>query len=253
MSHKTEIWAHRGASEEAPENTMAAFELAVKQKADAIEIDVQVSSDGEVVICHDESLERLAGKHALVVQTPWDELKVIDIAYHRPEFPLMAMPRLAELLDLLEPTNLALNIELKNSIYPMYGLEHKCIDLTKEFRKNHRVIFSSFNHQSMATLLEIDGALEVAPLYDSAEQVDPFLYAGIGFKALHPQWTVLRDMDYVQRCKAAGLKLHPWTVDRGHELRRIFDAEPDAIITNVPFEMRLMLQKLQAEQASAED
>lgn len=247
MSYQPQIWAHRGASADAPENTMAAFELAIKEGADAIEIDVQVSSDGELVICHDESLDRLAGFPGLVLQTPWDELKVIDIANHRPEFPLMAMPRLVDLLDLLAPTSLALNIELKNSVLPMPAIERKAYELTREFAKNHRVIFSSFNHQSMATLLDLDASLEVAPLYSKVEEADPFVMAGIGMKALHPQWQVLRDDDYVQRVHSAGLKMHVWTLDRQADLRRIIQAQPAAIITNVPLQMRRFVAELLAE------
>lgn len=247
MSYQPQIWAHRGASADAPENTMAAFELAILEGADAIEIDLQVSSDGELVICHDESLERLAGFPGFVVQTPWDELKVIDIAYHRPEFPLMAMPRLADLLDLLEPTNLALNVELKNSILPMPAIERKAYEMTRDFAKNHRVIFSSFNHQSMVTLLDIDPTLEVAPLYSRVEEADPFLMAGLGMKALHPQWQVLRDDDYVQRAHSAGLKMHTWTIDRPGDLRRIIQARPAAIITNVPLQMRRFVEEVMNE------
>lgn len=247
MSYQPQIWAHRGASADAPENTMAAFELAILEGADAIEIDLQVSSDGELVICHDESLERLAGFPGFVVQTPWDELKVIDIAYHRPEFPLMAMPRLADLLDLLEPTNLALNVELKNSILPMPAIERKAYEMTRDFAKNHRVIFSSFNHQSMVTLLDIDPTLEVAPLYSRVEEADPFLMAGLGMKALHPQWQVLRDDDYVQRAHSAGLKMHTWTIDRPGDLRRIIQARPAAIITNVPLQMRRFVKEVMNE------
>lgn len=247
MSYQPQIWAHRGASVDAPENTMAAFELAILEGADAIEIDLQVSSDGELVICHDESLERLAGFPGFVVQTPWDELKVIDIAYHRPEFPLMAMPRLADLLDLLEPTNLALNVELKNSILPMPAIERKAYEMTRDFAKNHRVIFSSFNHQSMVTLLDIDPTLEVAPLYSRVEEADPFLMAGLGMKALHPQWQVLRDDDYVQRAHSAGLKMHTWTIDRPGDLRRIIQARPAAIITNVPLQMCRFVEEVMNE------
>lgn len=247
MSYQPQIWAHRGASADAPENTMAAFELAILEGADAIEIDLQVSSDGELVICHDESLERLAGFPGFVVQTPWDELKVIDIAYHRPEFPLMAMPRLADLLDLLEPTNLALNVELKNSILPMPAIERKAYEMTRDFAKNHRVIFSSFNHQSMVTLLDIDPTLEVAPLYSRVEEADPFLMAGLGMKALHPQWQVLRDDDYVQRAHSAGLKMHTWTIDRPGDLRRIIQARPAAIITNVPLQMCRFVEEVMNE------
>lgn len=247
MSYQPQIWAHRGASADAPENTMAAFELAVLERADAIEIDVQVSSDGEVVICHDESLERLAGFYGLVVQTPWEELKVIDIAHHRPEAPRMAMPRLVDLLDLLEPTNMALNVELKNSVLPMPAIERKAYELTRNFAKNHRVIFSSFNHQSMATLLDIDASLEVAPLYSKPEEADPFLMAGLGMKALHPHWQVLRDEDYVQRAHSAGLNMHAWTIDRQADLRRIIQARPAAVITNLPLQMRRYVEELSQE------
>src|SRR5690554_3305507 len=107
---KTEIWAHRGASQSAPENTMKAFDLAVKLGSDGIELDVMRSKDQAIVVTHDESCQRVAGKPGLIQQMTLEQLRMLDFAAYHQDQDRQAIPLLEEVLDLLRPTHLKLNI-----------------------------------------------------------------------------------------------------------------------------------------------
>ncbi|MFN7134700.1 MAG: glycerophosphodiester phosphodiesterase, partial [Myxococcales bacterium] len=96
------VIAHRGASANAPENTLAAFREAVAQGADGVELDVMVCGSGEVVVCHDEWLDRLAGEHVPVGETPLHRLRGLDVGrWFSPAFARECIPTLDEVFDLL--------------------------------------------------------------------------------------------------------------------------------------------------------
>ena len=103
---KTKIWAHRGASGYAPENTLEAFELAIHQNADGIELDIQLTKDGEIVVAHDEKINRVTGKNGWIKDYTLKELKQLPFNRTHPEFTKACIPTLKEVYELISPTNL---------------------------------------------------------------------------------------------------------------------------------------------------
>ena len=113
---KTKVWAHRGASAYAPENTLEAFQLAVEQKADGVELDVQMTKDGKLVVIHDETIDRTSGGHGRVMDYTLAELKEMKFNRTHPEYADAAIPTLAEVYELLKPVGLEINVEIKTGI-----------------------------------------------------------------------------------------------------------------------------------------
>ena len=107
------ILGHRGASRDAPENTLAAFELALAQGADGVELDARLCGSGEVVVFHDQRLERLTGATGKVADTPWSALKALEVRAGPPGSAPGRIPLLAEVLAGLPRTAL-INVELKS-------------------------------------------------------------------------------------------------------------------------------------------
>lgn len=221
----TQIWAHRGASTAAPENTLAAFDVAVRQGAQGVELDVQRSADGVVVVIHDETVDRTTRGTGRVVDLAADELRAWGV------------PTLAEVLDLLAPTDLRVNVELKNGVEPYPGLEEDVEAVVTGSRlaedAPERVVYSSFNHRSLARLDELGTRVPLGVLHVEA-MVRPWVYAAsFGARALHPMaLTVLPEE--VARSHEAGMAVHVWTVDDPDAVRALAAAGVDAVITNVP-------------------
>src|SRR3954465_9330714 len=137
------IYAHRGASADAPENTLAAFRLALEQGADGIELDAQRCASGEVVVVHDESLLRTTGHAALVTRTPWSTLRALDAgAWKAERFRGERVPLLAEVLAAFP---LLVNVELKCERSDDRGLTAEVVRIVREGGAEERVLLSSFN------------------------------------------------------------------------------------------------------------
>ena len=128
----TYVWAHRGASGYAPENTLEAFALADKMKADGIELDVHLSKDDEIIVTHDENVQRVTcGVDAMVKDLTLAELKKLDVYNGIEGYRNVRIPTLPEVLDFLKTNNLYLNIELKTGIVLYDGIEQKTIDAVR--------------------------------------------------------------------------------------------------------------------------
>lgn len=159
----TEIFAHRGACGYEPENTMEAFALAVEQGADGIELDVQLTKDGKLVIFHDETIDRMCHGTGWVKDFTLEELRKYEVC--SPEGKKGRIPTLREVLELVKPGNLKVNIELKTGIYWYPDIERLTVEEVKRQKMEERVIYSSFNHYSIQKLKEYAPEAETAYLY----------------------------------------------------------------------------------------
>ncbi len=229
------ICAHRGASAYAPENTLEAFALAEKMRADGIELDVHLTSDGQVVVIHDEKTGRVSEENLTVGESTLAELKRVDVSRLHPENGACRIPTLAEVLELLKPGNMYINIELKTLPNPYPGIEEKVLKLIADANMDERVLFSSFNHDSLVRMKELAPGNLCGLLY-SCLMHRPWDYAkSIGVDALHPHYIeVLLQKKEPEKCHALGLKVHPWTVDREKDIRELTRLGCDMLITNVP-------------------
>ena len=238
-----QVIAHRGYSSAAPENTMAAFKAAVAAGCRALELDVQLSKDGVVVVIHDEKLDRTTSGSGLVVDHTWAELKELDCgSWFDPRFSGEPMPTLDEVLQLTKEENLWLNVELKTGVIPYPGLEQKVVEAIQAHGVMEQVAVSSFNHYSLLAVKELAPQLETAILYMSG-LVEPWLYAQrIGAEALHPLYYNIVPT-IVQGAKEHGIKLRPFTVDDPKIAAAIIAAGVDGIITNYPERIEQLLRK----------
>lgn len=230
----TQVWAHRGASKFAPENTLPAFELAIRQGADGIELDVQRTYDGHLVVTHDETCHRVTGQPGWIHQMTLAELRHYNFAATNGQYPFTRLPTLAEVLDLIKPTRLQLNIEIKNGLIPYAGLETEAISLVESFKMAEQVIFSSFNHFSMRQIRQLRPDIRCGLLYECG-LIDPWLYAQrVGATAIHPSFPNLQIPDLVSNCHQTGIAINAWTLDDPELLRKAMTLGIDAVITNLP-------------------
>lgn len=226
---KTEIWAHRGSSHTYTENTMAAFEGAINNQADGIELDVQRTKDGQLVVYHDEKLSRLTKSEQFLWEVTLEELQALELSSTTEK-----IPRLEEVLDLAKGTNLTLNIELKNSIHFYPGMEKEVAALVADKGMQEQVLYSSFNHASMKEMSDLVGAKYCAIL-TSDVQVEPWDYLKkVGARAYHPMINRLQAPDLVKECQERGIKVHVWTADEEAYIYAGLLLGVDAIITNQP-------------------
>lgn len=232
---KTQVWAHRGASAYAPENTLEAFQLAIDMKSDGIELDVYLTVDGELAVIHDGTIDRTSNGTGKVTELPFAELRKYDYGYSDKfgdKYTNVKIPTLAEVFDLVYASGITVNVELKSS-----GAEvlQKVIECEKAMKMNGRIVYSAFYHHNLTGILEIEPNSFVAPLYGN-NLIKPWCYAqSFGAKALHPHYEdVYFNADYVEKSHELGVRVHPWTVDDEPNLKRLIDLGVDAIITNKP-------------------
>lgn len=230
----TEIWAHRGARREAPENTLPAFELAVAQGADGVEFDVQLTADGAVVVIHDEAVDRTTDGNGPVVGFTLAQLRRLDASAGVGGHAKVQIPTLAETLDLLAPSGLMLNIELKNSEEDYPGLEERVLAAIAAYDLADRVVLSTFNHYSLKKLQELGATSQLGMLYTDP-LYKPWRYASrLGVGAIHPPARFVLSGGWVRHAHAAGLAVRPWVVNSERSLARMFRWGVDAVFTDVP-------------------
>jgi glycerophosphoryl diester phosphodiesterase len=231
------LFAHRGVSARAPENTMASFRLAVKAGASGIETDVHLTRDGRLALIHDENTRRTTGAGRRVAESTWAELRELDAgSWYDGAFAGERIPELKELLELVKPTGMLLNLELKNSVVRYPGLEQAVLAELRQYGMLGRVVFSSFNHASMALVKQLEPGAETALLYSAVLHRTAAYALTCGAAGIHPHSSTV-DAALVEECHRAGLKVRPWTIDVPAEAQRLAGLGVDAIITNCPDEL----------------
>ncbi len=186
------IWAHRGCSQNYPENTITAFEKAFAIPGlTGIETDIQLSKDGYMMIFHDERVDRTTDRIGFLRDYTYRELQglSIDAGNGRTE----RIPVAEELLDMLENTlkekpDFKINIELKNSVYPYPGMEEKIVELIHRRGLEANIVYSTFYAKSLSKLYELDPAAELGILDTHVSDCLYKVQGGCKASALHPFW-----------------------------------------------------------------
>lgn len=248
-SKKPKVWAHRGASgwdvQYAPENTMIAFQKAIDMGADGIELDVQLTKDGEIVVTHDETINRVSNGAGWVKDYTLAELKQFNFNKTHPEFPFTAIPTLEEVYQLMAGNILLINVELKTGVISYAGLEEKVAALTKMMHMEERVIYSSFNHYSVKKMQELSPMSKTGLLYADGFMDVPAYGKKMGVDALHPVVHNLRYPCFLEECRKENLAVHVWTVDYTVDIKRMCADGVDAFITNCPDRARRIVDEYQ--------
>jgi glycerophosphoryl diester phosphodiesterase len=236
-------FAHRGASYEAPENTLAAFLLAAELGADGIEFDVQLSQDGEVVVIHDFCLETTTNGQGLVRDRTLAELKQLDAGSHfDPAFAEQRIPTLQETIDTIGH-RLLFNIELKTASLRDDGLAAVVVRTVEENHMLDRVIISSFNPLVLRLVKQLNPWIATGLLYapDSLLLLRrPWLRYLIRFDAMHPHYSTA-DARYMRWARKQNYRINVWTADDPGDMWQLMRRGVDIIITNRPDLLRQVL------------
>ena len=233
-THRPKIWAHRGASHDAPENTLAAFALAIEQGADGIECDVQRTADGVLVVTHDETTERLTGLPGQISELTYAELQTRNFAHAWPDFPPQKLPTLSEVLSLFQGTRMTVNLELKNNQVPYPGLEADVLAEVERSGLADQVIYSSFNAWSIRRLARLAPETRRGWLYAPVRKMPRLVGWLARANALHPSQLNLAQPQLIRHAHAWHWPVHVWTVDEPAVWQHCAELGIDTVITNQP-------------------
>ena len=238
------VTGHRGFSGAAPENTMAAFRAAIEAGCDMIELDVHLSRDKEVVVIHDDNLERTTTGRGNVADQTFAELRRWDAGvWFAPRFAGERIPALAEVLALAH-NKILINIELKKGAHFPYTMA-ELADLTlREVEKagmESQVLFSSFDPVAIDRIRERNPLLPIALIKDKPWMEPEEAGGGKIYPTLNCRATVLNE-ENVWRAHKKGIRVHAWTLNTPKEMSRFIALGVDGIITNHPDRLIHLLQ-----------
>ena len=237
-----EIIAHRGASHDAPENTLAAFRLAWEQMADAVELDIHLSKDDKLVVIHDDDTKRTAGVARKVRNQTFDQLRKLDLGrWKGKEWIAEKIPTLDEVLSMV-PEGKRLFVEFKSGRAAIPEFQAA---IERSGKKPHRIVAIGFSEPTMKAVKAALPELEVCWIskfkrnwntgqwFPTAEQlINAAQKAGLDGVDLDARGPV--DVGLVKKLKVAKLAVYVWTVDSPIQARRLAEAGVDGITTNRP-------------------
>lgn len=241
---QTKVWAHRGASGYAPENTLEAFQLAAEMGADGVELDVQLTKDGEIVVAHDERIDRVSDGSGEIREFTLEELKQFNFNKTHPEYAQVCrIPTLREVLETLQDTGLIVNIELKTGICFYEGIEEKVVALVHEMGYDTRVLYSSFNHKSVLKVRQYCPDAKIAFLYgqELANVADYAIMNDV--YAVNPGVLCTYYEQEMEDCLRKNVDINVWTVNEEEEMRRLVKLGVNSLITNYPDRARAVVEE----------
>lgn len=231
------IYAHRGYSAKYPENTLAAFYAAANLPIDGVEFDVHLTKDQQVVVIHDESINRTSNGTGFVKDMTLQELREFDYgSWFSEEFVGMEIPTLGEVLNVFRDTNLRVNIELKSDIFVYQGLEELVLREVKQQGMIDQVVISSFDHEVVARVAKLAPNVENAALFVNSILEIAKYQEQIPAKALHVYLpsAVRRP---VREAIEQGSIVRVYTVNEVEHAALIMNSGVDAIFTDEPEKM----------------
>jgi glycerophosphoryl diester phosphodiesterase len=238
------VLGHRGASADAPENTLAAFRLALEQGADGVELDVWRCASGEVVVIHDEDARRVAGAPLRIREATLPELRALDVgAWKGARFQGERIPLLAEVLEALPRA--VINVELKSHGRDL-ALGEAAARVIAAAGAADRVIVSSFDYRLLTAFRVAAPAIATGLLFDADHRWrlrTALAIRLLGPAAVHPDRrlvTPARARDWAGR----GLAMNVWTADAPEEIERLCALHASAIFTNVPGPAREVVRRV---------
>lgn len=249
------VIAHRGASAYYPENTLSAFEAAIGMGADMIELDVQLSSDKEVVVFHDEKISRCTDGRGKLSDFTLAQLKKLDagIRFDK-KFKNTRIPALGEVLDLCK-NRIVVNIEIKTeSVGQTFfgGIEEKCLHIVERCGMREHVVFSSFDPRALMHLKQIDSRVPVAALFEKkhygsrqpSDIVESLAADAFNCSAseLNKKW--LADL------KANRIPVYVYTVDDAKRMKKFIETGVNGIFTNKPDVLKNVLAERTAKSSA---
>ncbi|KIL41429.1 hypothetical protein SD70_07240 [Gordoniibacillus kamchatkensis] len=226
------IIGHRGAPREAPENTLSSFRLALKRGCEGVELDVHLSLDGKILVCHDASIARTTNGTGMIRNMSAEEVRRYDAgSWFSKKYKGEKVPLLDEVFQLV-PDRMLIMIEVKHS----YGgeMERQLIECLWRFNRFDHVVISSYDHSCLRRLKGMEPKVKVgllsANFLDYMQDIEKL---GIPVYSLHPFHLLLTKEDVQEVC-SAGIKVFPYTVDSVAELKKLIRYGVSGVITNDP-------------------
>jgi glycerophosphoryl diester phosphodiesterase len=236
---QTIIIGHRGAMGEAPENTLGSFQLALEQGAEAIELDIHESSDGQLIVCHDYTVDRTTNGHGAISKMTAQELQKLDAgSWFNSSFAAEKLPLLEEVFTLV-PAGIIINVEVKCAYSAR--MEQRLIQLIHQYNRLDSVIVSSFNHKILVKLKHAEPGLKIGLLYNTNFQSHRLMAnsAGVEVYSLHPYYRAIDDEDVADAVQN-GLRVYPYTINAENELQQALAAGMSGIITDYPGRLKAL-------------
>lgn len=229
-----QIFAHRGSKKTHPENTMSAFIEAERVGSDGIEFDVQLSSDGEIVVIHDETLDRTTNMTGYVKNYTAEELKSADVGiFFSKQFRGEKIPFLREVFEWAQGNKLVMNVEFKTDKFNYEGIEQKVIELIRQFNLENRVILSSFNHHSIDISKQLAPEIERALLFNKLPKDIEKILAERLESGFHPKRKTVKK-SLVRYAQNLGYKVRPWIANKSKHILILAGLGVDVIMTDCP-------------------
>ena len=228
------VYAHRGASGTFPENTIAAFQEAARLPVHGVEFDVHLTRDGELVVIHDETIDRTSNGSGYIKDLTLAQLKEYDFgSWFSPDFAGEKIPTLEEVLRLFQSTHHHINIELKSDIFPYEGMTTKVVELIKAHNLESRVVLSSFDHSAIQEAKRIAPYIETGVLTMEV-LVKPLEYLkNIPADAYHLLFPTAIRPSY-RAVYEAGIPVRAYTVNEENYASLLQQAGVQAIFTDYP-------------------
>ena len=230
----TKYLGHRGYSGNYPENTMLAFQKAMEAGADGIELDVQFSKDGRLVIIHDETLDRTTTGKGWVRDHTLEELKSLDASFKfTGQYGVNQIPTLCEVLDYMKDKDAVTNIELKTGVFEYEGIEEAVLNCVRKHNLSDKVIISSFNHYSILRMRKLAPELKCGLLTDCwLINAGKYVHA-LDVPCYHPAFRNLTP-EITKEIKQYGLEINTWTVNTLEDFKNLESLGVDIAIGNYP-------------------
>ena len=227
--HETKVMAHRGASTETPENTMAAFQKAIDDMADYIELDVQLTSDGEVIVMHDSNAYRTTGVDENIVNMTYKEVRRLDAgSWYSDEYKGEKVPGLREVLELAQG-KIKLNIELKPADNGE-ELARKTVALIEKYNMENDCVITSFSSSALSAAKSCDENIRVGYIL-SAAYGDYYDMKNIDFFSVNAAFLSKRTIDAIHN---SGKQVYAWTVNNKDSIKNLTNKGVDGVITDNP-------------------
>ncbi len=238
-------FGHRGSPRAAPENTLASFQQARQDGADGVELDVQLTADGHVVVIHDATVDRTTNGRGAVRDLTLDQIRTLDAgSWFDPQYSGQQVPALEQVCEWAGNETL-LNIELKTVALRSTGLEPKVIAIVRQFGLEGRVLLSSFNPFALLRARSLAPSIPTGLLYSGELPLmlrRAWLRPLIRPAALHPQFGLVTE-PFLRWARGKGLRVNVWTVDTAEEMQQLIVQRVDAIITNQPDALTRLLKR----------
>ncbi|MCH4033022.1 MAG: glycerophosphodiester phosphodiesterase [Lachnospiraceae bacterium] len=238
---KIRIWARRGAAAYEPENTTAAFRKAVLLASDGAVLNVHLSKDGVPVVIHDACLEHVPNGKGYVAERTLSELKRLDVG-RTDSIDFMQIPTLEEALKILAPSGMTVNIELMTRFDPYPGLEEKVVALARAYGITDRVVYSSFCHESLMKIREIEPGAKLALLFsDGWYRLFDYAKNTIGASILCIPFEDLRREGFVASAQEAGFSVAVQDAESSEEILACLREKVDIIMSARPDLCRIVI------------